>query len=343
MVPAPSRLRVREFDDDDPLGLRFALEQLNRPTPYHETAAKPRDAGPGKRAVRLIRGGVGHPNICDDIGGHGNPPDRARCGDYAVLARCKFISAPTFRAPACKRPEACATESFPRRLFARPARPGCDHDPLPPAPVPPPPPPARVALFEEHRNSARSTIPRRLAATLTRTPMRAVLPPTPRALASALPSAPRYPPPRRRPASCLLSGSGTASPARRQTAVSRHLGQRAAARLGRQAALPRRLLQPGSTLPHHVRLRAGLFPRPFPRRARARMPAPSSLAWTLRAASPKENPGPGRSATAWYRDPDMIFPRRTSLLDAASGSRGQGGNPPPRDAGRLSRCRRTSL
>src|SRR5581483_5163744 len=62
---------VGELDNDDPLRLRPAFDQLGLAAAADETAAVLLDAGAGERAIGVVGGRIGDLDLGEDIGGHG--------------------------------------------------------------------------------------------------------------------------------------------------------------------------------------------------------------------------------------------------------------------------------
>src|SRR5712691_9508584 len=70
MVPALRRFGVGEFDDDDPLRLGGAFEQVSVAAAHDIAPAEAGDAGCGERRVGFVSGRVSHLNVGDHISGH---------------------------------------------------------------------------------------------------------------------------------------------------------------------------------------------------------------------------------------------------------------------------------
>ena len=70
VVPAPRRVGVGEFDDDHPLRLGRAFEQISLAAAHQITAAETRDAGRGQRAVGFVSSGIGDLDFGEYVGGH---------------------------------------------------------------------------------------------------------------------------------------------------------------------------------------------------------------------------------------------------------------------------------
>jgi hypothetical protein len=65
-IPAASRRRIRELDDDDAFGERPAIEQLELAAAGDHATAKAGDGGKGDRHVCPVGGGVGYVDVTDD-------------------------------------------------------------------------------------------------------------------------------------------------------------------------------------------------------------------------------------------------------------------------------------
>ena len=67
LVPAARCASIGELDNDDPLRLRFAFQQIHPAATHDKAAAEPRDAGRCERPVFFISGLIGDLDFGNDV------------------------------------------------------------------------------------------------------------------------------------------------------------------------------------------------------------------------------------------------------------------------------------
>ena len=71
VIPTPRGIGIGKLDDDGPLRLAGAFEQLGLAAADQKTTAKAGDAGGGQRAIGLVAGGIRYFNVGNDVSRHG--------------------------------------------------------------------------------------------------------------------------------------------------------------------------------------------------------------------------------------------------------------------------------